>query len=236
MIASDEPVGGPRAPLLKRRHVLIGGAMIAASGLSIFRLPRAYASPIEERRFLSWVPDTVGPWTFVRASGVVLPPPDALSDRTYDNLVTRVYEAPGRSPVMLLIAYNNTQDGVLQVHRPEICYPVGGYALSPTKGEQLVLSGRNVPTNMFSAVGTERTEQVLYWTRVGNAFPRSWAEQRLAVAEANLAGRIPDGAMLRISLIGDNLAAAKPELEGFAQSFVARCPDQLARVLLGPIT
>lgn len=223
-----------RSLQLSRRHVLIGGAMLAASGLAVARMPRAYASPIAKQRFLSWVPDTVGPWTFATASGVVLPPPDALSDRTYDNLVTRVYEAPDRPPMMLLIAYNNTQDGVLQVHRPEICYPVGGYVLSPRQFGTLALAGRGVPTTMFSAVGPNRTEQVLYWTRVGTAFPRSWIEQRLAVAEANVAGRIPDGAMVRVSLAGDNLSAARPELERFARDFLAVSPEPLGRVLLGP--
>src|SRR3546814_5133423 len=39
------------------------------------------------------------PWRFQQSSGLVLPPEDALSDRLYDNLVTKVYthEATGRS-------------------------------------------------------------------------------------------------------------------------------------------
>ena len=207
--------------------------MLGASALAIARLPKAYAAPIDKQRFLSWVPDTVGPWKFVGASGLVLPPPDALSDRTYDNLVTRVYEAPDRPLVMLLIAYNNTQDGVLQVHRPEICYPVGGYTLSPTRSGRLEVSGRAVPLNMFSATGIDRTEQVLYWTRVGDTFPRTWAEQRFTVAKANVSGRIPDGAMMRVSLIGDDLDAAQPLLEGFARDFVAASPKPLNQILLG---
>jgi EpsI family protein len=123
---------------------------------------------------------------------------------------------------------------VLQVHRPEICYPVGGFVLSPTRSSSVRLAGRQVPANMFSAVGPDRTEQVLYWTRVGTTFPRSWAEQRYAVARANVGGRIPDGAMLRISLIGGDLDPAQPLLEGFARDFVAASPQPLNHVLLGP--
>ncbi len=228
-------LGPMRQPLqFGRRHMLIGAAMFAASGIAVARMPSAYASPIDKKRFLAWMPDTVGPWNFVRASGVVLPPSDALLDRTYDNLVTRVYEAPNHMAIMLLIAYNNTQDGVLQVHRPEVCYPVGGFALSPTMPGSLALPGRSLPINAFSAVGPDRTEQVLYWTRVGTAFPRTWAEQRMAVAEANIAGRIPDGAMLRVSVIGDSFAVARPELERFSRDFLAASPEPLGRVLLGP--
>lgn len=233
-MTGPDDAAATRQPLrLGRRHVLIGGAMIAASGLAMARLPAPYAKPIDKKLFLSWVPDTIGDWTFITASGVVLPPPDAMSDRTYDNLVTRVYQAPNRPPMMLLIAYNNTQDGVLQVHRPEICYPVGGYALSQTEGRELALLGRNVPVNLFSAVGPNRSEQVLYWTRVGDAFPRSWSEQRMTVAQANIGGRIPDGAMMRVSIVGDDMAAARPWLESFVRQFVAASPQPLNRILLG---
>ena len=235
MSEPDDIVVVKRQVLLSRRHVLIGGSLLAASGLAVARTPKAYAAPIDKKRFQSWVPDTVGRWNFVRASGVVLPPPDALVDRTYDNLVTRVYEAPDSPQMMLLIAYNNTQDGMLQVHRPEVCYPVGGYALSATRSSSLRLGGRAVPANKFSAMGLDRSEQVLYWTRIGDAFPRSWTEQRLAVAKANLAGRIPDGAMMRVSLIGDDLDAAEPVLEGFAREFIAVSPPMLGRILLGPM-
>ena len=234
MTGPDDVPAVDRPVLLGRRHVLIGGAMLAASGLAVARTPKAYAAPIAKKRFQSWVPDTVGRWNFVRASGVVLPPPDALVDRLYNNLVTRVYEAPDSPPMMLLIAYSNTQDGMLQIHRPEVCYPVGGYLLSPTASSSLHLGGRAVQANKFSAVGPDRTEQVLYWTRIGDAFPRSWTEQRLAVAKANIAGRIPDGAMMRVSLIGNDLDAAEPVLEGFARDFVAASPPMLGRILLGP--
>ena len=233
MTDSDEVVPIRRPLQFGRRHVLIGGAMLAASSLAIARRPEPYAPRVEKRRFISWVPDTAGPWSFVRSSGVVLPPPDAYSDRVYDNLVTRVYESPNGPQIMLLIAYNNIQDGVLQVHRPEICYSVGGYSLTPTNFHTLSLFDRNIPANMFSALGPNRNEQVLYWIRIGKAFPRTWAEQRMAVARANVAGHIPDGAMLRISLLGDSIKEASPSLEGFARDFLAACPEPLNRILLG---
>ena len=219
--------------VLGRRHVLIGGAMLAASGLALARMPTAHAAPIAKDQFDGWVPDTVGPWRFATVSGVVLPPPDALSDRLYDNIVARVYEAPALPPMMLMIAYNNIQDGVLQVHRPEVCYPVGGYELSPTREYELSLGGGKLPANVFTATGPDRTEQILYWTRLGGGFPRSWFEQRLAVARANVAGGIPDGLLLRLSLLGNDPIAALPLLESFARGFLAASPLPLRRLLVG---
>lgn len=224
----------PAAPLvLGRRHVLIGGAMLAASAFALARMPSAQAAPIAKNKFDGWVPDTVGPWRFATVSGVVLPPPDALSDRLYDNIVARVYEAPGQPSMMLMIAYNNIQDGVLQVHRPEICYPVGGYELTPTREYRLSIRNRAVPANVFAARGPDRTEQILYWTRMGDDFPRSWIEQRLAVARANVAGRIPDGVLVRLSLLGNNPVAALPLLVHFARVFLDASPPQLRQILIG---
>ena len=216
-----------------RRHFLIGGAMLAASGMALARMPSAQAAPIAKDRFDDWVPDMVGPWRFATVSGVVLPPPDALSDRLYDNIVARVYEAPELPSMMLMIAYNNVQDGVLQVHRPEICYPVGGYELTPTREYRLSIRNRAVPANVFAASGPDRTEQILYWTRLGDEFPRSWIEQRMAVARANVAGRIPDGVLVRVSLLGNDPVAALPLLERFARGFLDASPQPLRRILIG---
>src|SRR3546814_21141626 len=79
------------------------------------------------------------------------------------------------------VCSSDLQDGVLQIHRPEVCYPVGGYDLSPTRKVEVPVGNRKIPANFFTATGPDRIEQVQYFTRLGDSFPRSWAEQRLAV-------------------------------------------------------
>lgn len=219
--------------LASRRHFIIGAVFAGAVAVAGTRMPQVTEVKVAKETFEKWVPNTVGPWRFLTASGVVLPPPDSLSDRLYDNLVTRVYEAPGLPVVMLAIAYNNIQSGVLQVHRPEICYPAGGYALSPTEPVEVQTLQQPVIANFFTAKGPDRTEQVLYWTRVGDAFPRSWAEQRLAVIRANLRGRIPDGMLARVSVLSDEPAAAMETLGDFVRKFEAASTPELRRLLLG---
>ena len=221
-----------KTPLLSRRHIIIGGALAAASGVAYARQPKEYAKPVDGEVFDDLLPARVGAYEVVSTSGVVLPPPDTLRDRLYDNLATRVYSAPGQPNMMLLLAYNNTQDGVLQVHRPEVCYPVGGFELSPTQEVAIDAGAKSVPANFFTAKGPDRVEQVTYFTRLGDAYPRSWAEQRLAVIKANLAGRIPDGMLMRVSLLGTDSGSALPDLSFFASQFVAASPPQLQRLLL----
>jgi len=219
--------------MLSRRNALIGGVLAGASAFAYVRQPAVANPVVPEKTFETWVPDRFGRWSSVSQSGVVLPPPDALRDRLYDNLVTRVYAATGAPSVMLLLAYNNAQDGVLQVHRPEVCYPVGGFALSETRRVGVAVDGREIPANFFTATGPDRVEQVQYFTRLGDAFPRSWAEQRLAVIRANIAGDIPDGMMMRVSTLGIGAAEAETLLDEFSRSFILHSNGKLQTLLLG---
>ncbi|MGQ0277047.1 exosortase-associated protein EpsI, V-type [Sphingopyxis sp. Q841] len=218
---------------VSRRSAMIGGALAAASAYAFVRQP-AVANPIvPEKTFETWVPRQFGRWTSISESGVVLPPPDALRDRLYDNLVTRVYASASGVSVMMLLAYNNAQDGVLQLHRPETCYPVGGYALSGTREVDIPVGGRRIPANFFTATGPDRVEQVQYFTRLGDAFPRNWAEQRMAVIRANIAGDIPDGMMMRVSTLGMDAPEAETLLDEFSRSFILHSNARLQHLLLG---
>lgn len=219
---------------LSRRNMLLGAVLAGASGIAFARQPAIAHPVVSEKDFESWVPRTFGNWKTVSQSGVVLPPPDTLRDRLYDNLVTRVYAAPDLPPVMLLLAYNNAQDGVLQVHRPEVCYPVGGFELSATREILLKASGQIVPANMFTATAPDRIEQVAYFTRLGTAYPRKWIEQRVAVMRANLAGEIPDGMMMRVSALGIDQREAQALLADFSGQFIERSNPRMQRLLLGP--
>ena len=223
-----QPSGLPR---LSRRHFVIGGALLATSAMAYARKPEAYRPVVDTKIFEDWVPKKFGKWSLVGTSGVVLPPPDSLSDRLYDNLVTRVY-ASGDTFVMTLIAYNNRQDGVLQVHRPEVCYPVGGYVLTDTLPLPVPVLGREVPSSVFTATGPDRIEQVLYYTRLGDAYPRTWAEQRLAVVKQNLAGRIPDGILLRASTLSNRRDQSVATLRSFVGEFANAAPPSLQKLLV----
>src|SRR5690606_33370487 len=90
------------ASLLSRRNFFIGAAMLATSGLAFARQPTVHNPVVKREVFEGWVPQQFGQWSMVASSGVVLPSPDALSDRLYDNLVTRVYGSPDAAVMMLL--------------------------------------------------------------------------------------------------------------------------------------
>lgn len=221
---------------LDRRKVVLGLGLAAASGIAQARMPVPVMPRITEDRFTGLIPKKVGSFSFNTESGLVLPPSDALSDRLYDNLVTRTYSDPAGQVVMLLIAYNNKQDGVLQIHRPEICYPAGGYTLTPVRPIDVPITPETaLPSQIFGANSESRNEVVLYWTRVGDEYPRRWLEQRWAVAEANLRGVVPDGVLARVSTIGNDFERATPLLTEFIRDLHRASGDRMRGLLFGKI-
>lgn len=217
-----------------RRQLLMGGALIGVASIAYARMPVPAVPPLKPGQFDGAIPKTIGRWSFVTASGLVLPPEDELSDRLYDEVLTRVYEAPGAPPIMFLVAYSHVQDGLVQLHRPEVCYPVGGFSLTETQTSGLPLGGgMTLPVKTFSARATTRTEHVLYWTRVGQDLPSSWSRQRLSVVRANLKGEIPDGILVRVSVLGADAREARAYTESFVRALIPALDPRTRALMIG---
>jgi EpsI family protein len=134
---------------------------------------------------------------------------------------------------MLLVAQSPSQSGILQIHRPEFCYTAGGYRLSPSEPHGVPIPGRSISALSISATRDGRTEQIVYWTRIGNHLPTSWTQQRLAVAMDNLRGFIPDAVMVRVSTYGVDKTAALASVDEFIRALNASITPQTQRVLFG---
>lgn len=217
-----------------RRQLLLGGAMLATAGIAYVRTPQSSVMSLKPEELERVTPKTIGPWSYEGASGLVLPPPDALADELYDQQLARVYGAPNEPPIMLAIAYGSSQDGMIQVHRPEVCYPASGYALSPPQDTSFS-AGRGVELGVrqFTATRSPRVERILYWVRIGSDYTRDWTDQRLAVVRANLAGMVPDGVLVRLSVIGLDDGRADALLRSFATQMIAALNPRGRQILLG---
>lgn len=225
----------PARPLLpSRRQVVLGGALLATAGIAYARTPYRRLTVIGKGELEKVIPLTIGEWSYETQSGLVLPPPDELAAQLYDQTITRVYNSSTSLPIMLLIAYGSSETGMLQVHRPETCYPAGGYKLSDSIETTIPLpGGRQIPSRFFSATGSDRVEQLIYWIRIGGDFPQRWIEQREAVFRQNLQGLIPDGLLVRISAITTDRAAAEATVKRFAATMIEAAPAAGKRLLLG---
>ena len=221
----------PAAPMLDRRRALIGGAFLLTAGVAAARVPGNHIDLLGDRKIDALIPARVGRWTFYSKSGLVVPPPDQLSEALYSQLLTRVYVTPNGLTMMLLVAQSSGQTGILQVHRPEFCYPAGGFKLSDKRLHNVALPGNPLETTVLSASADNRVEQVLYWTRVGRDMPTSWPQQRWSVASANLRGDVPDAVMVRVSTLTPDRDEALVAMDEFTRDLFGAMTPAARRVL-----
>jgi EpsI family protein len=221
----------PEAKITRRKFVL-GATFASVTALAAARRPTERIDHLGKNKLDELLPEQLGGWSFVSSSGLVVPPEDQLARALYSQLLTRVYAAPDGTHVMLLVAQSGSQTGILQIHRPEVCYTAGGYELSAVERHPVRLPWATVPAISLSATSDSRTEQLLYWTRVGNHLPASWREQRLAVARDNLAGVIPDAVLVRVSTINSNKPAALASIDHFVLAMMSSISPLLRKVLI----
>ncbi|QKS01995.1 EpsI family protein [Sphingomonas sp. CL5.1] len=212
--------------------MLLGGALLATAAAGFALMPRRVEKLLGDAKLDKLVPENFAGWRYQAASGLVLPPADQLRDKIYSQFVTRAYTRADGAAVMLLIAYSGAQDGTIQVHRPEICYPASGYKLTQIAGHETPLApGLTIPSRYIVAEADLRREQLIYWTRVGDYFPAKWSAQRLAVIKENFSGVIPDGVLVRMSAVGAD--DARGLLDSFARDLYAAVGPRLRQVLVG---
>jgi EpsI family protein len=215
-----------------RRTFAVGLAFAGAAGVAAMRQPYKVVDYLGRQELENIIPNEIGPWKFESSSGLVVPPEDQLARTLYSQLLTRIYTDGRNAPVMLLIAQSASQTGMLQVHRPEVCYPAGGYVLSDVSRHIIPLGSRKLTTNSLDATKDGLTEHIVYWTRIGDAIPLSWAEQRWAVARDNLQQVIPDAAMVRISTLQQDPASAHALIDHFVETLLSVLPINARRVLV----
>ena len=90
----------------------------------------------------------------------------------------------------------------------------------------------SIPAISLSATSDNRTEQLLYWTRIGDHLPTSWRQQRLAVAMDNLKGKIPDAVMVRVSMVSNDKAGALATIDEFINTMLESVAPPVRRVFI----
>lgn len=219
-----------------RRQFVLGGALVAASGIAFAAAPRPGAPLIGPGGLEKAIPPVIGRWRHTSSSGLILPPRDETEARIYDQLLTRVYVADRGPAVMLLIAFGSGQTGLFEIHRPEACYPAQGYKMSNRMLVGLEAAPpATIPALFWTAKSDNRTEQVLYWTRIGKYFPTSWAESQIAVVRNNLARKLPDGVLVRMSVISNDATESLDVLRQFAGAVMGSLGGVGRKLLIGRV-
>lgn len=221
--------------MISRRDMLVGGMLLGASAGAWAWTPRTKISLLGSRQLDTMIPSAFGEWRAFPASALVVPEEeDSLASRLYSQRVGRIYANPNNETAMLLIAYGDTQSDSLQLHRPEVCYPAFGFDVRDMVEVEIPLAdGVVVPGRRLVATSNQRSEQILYWTRIGEHLPTSGAEQRWARMRAEMAGTIPDGVLVRVSSFGTDVERGFELNRRLAADLMTALSPAARRVLVG---
>jgi EpsI family protein len=219
---------------IDRRSLLIGAALVGGAALAFYREPTKVAVAMPDNVFRGLIPRQVANWQSRKSDELVVPQEDDYTAKLYENLETFVYEGTNSPTMMLLLAYNSVQQNDVQAHRPEVCYPAGGYPIISSeelavKYKSKVISGRY----LIAERGPSSFEHIVYWIRIGDRFPTSWAQQRLDMALANASGIIPDGTLFRASTILKNAEKNSTQISDFISQFSRSADSKLGAILSG---
>src|SRR5690606_19841698 len=136
--------------------------------------------------------------------------------------------------VMMPVAYGDTQSDLLQLHRPERCDPALGFSLVSTKAAAVPLPGGfALPVRREVATTPARQEDIVCWSPMGELPPRSGGEQRKVRLRTAMAGYIPDGALIRFSVIGSDESDAFALMNRFILELLQAIPATKRKALIG---
>ena len=135
---------------------------------------------------------------------------------------------------MLLIAYGAAQSDLLQLHRPESCYPAIGFSISNRSLVDIAMpAGVKVPGVHLTATAQERVEDISYWARLGEYLPQTAGDQRQDRLRTALQGYIADGILVRASMIRNGSAPNYAKLDAFLGDLLSSLDPAKRPALIG---
>jgi EpsI family protein len=147
--------------------------------------------------------------------------------------VSRSYVNSAGEQMMLTIAYGGDQSDALKAHRQEVCYTAQGFTIHGLAHGDLSAAGRTIPVTRMLAVRGERSEPVTYWFTMGERVVRGRLERLNVQLASGLAGRIPDGMLVRVSSISTDVAPAFDAQQKFVAALLAAMPEAHAARVAG---
>ena len=203
---------------------IAGVAMLCCAALASAWRPVAVANPGFQLEAL--IPAQFGAWRVDAGVIPIAPTPDVQQnlDKLYGQIVSRAYVNDRGERMMLVVAYGGDQSDSLKAHRQEVCYTAQGFTVRDVHKDTLNAAGASVPLVRMHAEKADRSEPVSYWFTMGDRVVIGRLDRLIAQIGYGLAGKIPDGLLVRVSSISRDAPA----------SFAAQ--DEFLRGLLGAVS
>ncbi len=234
--------GLPRVSLFT--SLLIVGLFVVGALLARVLDPKPSEVPLEQPLAVA-VPASFGDWKEVPSPFVAVSAElrregtQQSAVETYDDLLSRTYQDSNGNRIMLSLAYGRNQRQEQKIHRPELCYVAQGFQVLELGDTQMpvlaVESGHPIDGKRMLASTAGRLEAVSYWIRIGEIYSSSALKSRLHILQEGLAGRVPDGILVRASMIVEDkrkAQAAYPMMEEFLYQLVSATPLAARRLLV----
>lgn len=221
--------------MIDRRATLLGGVCLVGAAAAAALKPHRRTSLLTAKSMESVIPTSFAGWGADAYQGVAKPKLEGLAASIYEEVVQRVFrDKTTGDEVMVLIAYGRSQSDLLQLHRPEVCYPALGFQVVSREVTQMALPGgpRLSLVDLVATTG-DRRENISYWTRIGEDLPVTASEQRKVMLRDSLEGFIPDGVLVRCSVISEDPAKAFDVLRRFIGAFLTAIPAAHRASLIG---
>lgn len=223
---------------LRWRALLAALLMLAGAALTYFGKPTVFlADQIGKPDLEALFPKQFGRWRVDASLPVVLPAPDVQAelDAVYNQVLSRTYVNADGQRVMLSVAYGGDQSDGTSAHRPEVCYPAQGFAITANeKAVQSAAGGTLAVRKLMSKLGG-RNEPITYWVVVGSEVATTGIEQKLAQMRYGLRGVIADGMLVRVSSIDVDMAHGHAVQSGFISELAAAMPTQTRTRVFGEL-
>jgi len=207
-------------------------AMIGAAAAAPAMKPAPSLAALDLERV---IPSAFGDWRMDPQTLPIAPTPDvqAKLDLIYRQVLSRTYVNAAGERMMLTVAYGGDQSDALKAHRQESCYAAQGFEIRGLEHGALAVAGRTIPVTRMVAVRGERIEPVTYWFTMGDRVVLGRVERLRVQVAFGLAGRIPDGMLVRVSSLSPNPGEAFAAQQAFLASIFAQVPQGDAARFLG---
>jgi EpsI family protein len=224
-------------PNQRRKALVFLASTAAAAGAAVAMVPKdAMKAPT-----ISVPLDTLFPATFktwkIDPNFLPLEPSAEIRKvvaESYDQTLARTYVNRDGYRVMLSVAYGGRRNQGMDIHRPEICYPAQGLALRrDTVKTSLKVDEASLPLRRLVAGTGSRNEPISYWLVVGDSVASFGYGHRIALLKYGLTGHVPDGMLLRVSSIDDDVVHAFDQQDGFLRDILSAMTPDFRRRILG---
>jgi EpsI family protein len=216
---------------------IVVALMLGCVGAAEALKPRKFwADVIGEPHYETIIPRQFGDWQEVvyASKAVVNPVQEENLMRLYSETFARtfVHKPTGRA-IMLSIAYGRDQSNDTQLHTPDACYPSQGFRVDKRMEEDVKTSfGDLKSVRLLTTMGSQRTEPLTYFVRVGDGVARGSRDRNIARLKMAMRGYRVDGMLFRVSEVTRNESPYGLQ-DAFIQDLLNNVSAETRRKIIG---